>query len=78
MMSANTRRVSVHISETLDHAHREDIAVRLKYQPGIELALLDPDDPHGLMVEYEPEHFSEETLLDFISLHRVHPKIASS
>ncbi len=76
-MSVNTKRVSVRIPETLDHSHREDLAVRLEHQPGIKLALLEPDDPHGLTVEYEPEHFSEDTLLDFITLHGVHAKIVS-
>ncbi len=74
-MSADTRRVSIHIPEALDHSRREELAVRLEHQPGIELALLDPDDPHGMTVEYRPERFSEITLLDFISLHGVHAQV---
>ncbi len=76
-MSVNTKRVLIHISEALDHARRESLAVRLEHQPGIKLALLDPGDPHGLTVEYEPEHFSDDTLLDFIALQGVHAKINS-
>ncbi len=76
-MSVNTKRISVHISEDLDHSQREDLVVRMEHQPGIELALIDPDDPHGLTVEYCPDRFSEITLQDFLSLHGAHAKIIS-
>jgi len=73
-MSVDAKRVSIHIPEVLDHSRREELAVRLEHQPGIELALLDPDDPHELTVEYRPDRFSEITLLDFIALHGVHAR----
>jgi len=77
-MTVKTKRVSVHISEDLDHSKREDLVVRLEHQPGIELALLDPDDSHGLAVEYLPDRISKITLQDFLALHGVHAKIIST
>ncbi len=74
-MSADTRQVSIRLAETLDHSAREELAVRLEHQPGIELALLDPDDSHRLKVTYHPGRFSTTTLLDFISLHGVHATV---
>ncbi len=74
-MSADTKRVSIHLEEALNHAEREELAVRLEHQPGIELALLDPKDSHRLIVEYRPERFSRTTLLDFIALHGVHAEV---
>ncbi len=75
-MPEKTRRVSIYLLEAADHTQREYLAVRLEHQPGIELALPDSGDPHALRVEYEPGHFSEETLLDFISLQGFHARMA--
>ncbi len=77
-MSAGTKRVSIHLEETLDHAEREELAIRLEHQPGVELALLDPENSHRLIVEYHPDRFSRTTLLDFITLHGVHAEMESS
>ncbi len=76
-MSVGRRRVLIHLKETLDHSAREDLAVRLEHQPGIALALPDPEHVHRLIVEYSPDRFSETTLLDFINLHGVHAEMVA-
>ncbi len=74
-MPSKTERVSIRVAELPEQYGRGVLIARMEHQTGIELALFGFDDPHRLMVQYRPDHFSHNTLLDYLGLHGIHGRI---
>ncbi|MFW5909997.1 MAG: hypothetical protein ACOCUM_04390 [Thiohalospira sp.] len=55
---------------------RQEIVALLEWEPGIQRAWFEHDDPRRLHVECDPTRFSEATLIDFVDRHGVHARVA--
>ena len=73
----NTQRMNLHIDEDIDLERRQEIVALLEWEPGIQRAWFEHDDPHRLYVECDTTHFSETTLVDFVDRHGVHARVAA-
>ncbi len=74
-MATDKQKVTIEIEETLDLDQQEELVFKFEEQRGIAMAVFNPENPHELTIEYDPEFFSHTTLCDFIAHHGYHPKI---
>lgn len=70
-------RKTLTIEEDTGLERRQEIVALLEWEPGIQRAWFEHDDPHRLYIECDPAHFSETTLVDFVDHHGVHARVAA-
>lgn len=74
-MSNEQKQVLVHIQDEMDVSQRSWLEAKLDHENGINAAWFDTDDPHRLVVQYEPDHFSHVTMLDTVKQYGFHGEI---
>ena len=67
--------VTIHIDETLDHAHLEQLRDRMLGESGVMGAVYHDEKPHLMIVEYDPTKNSSENLLNAIKTQGVHAEL---
>jgi len=68
-MADATHSTYLTLSDDADQDQRQALVMKLEWEPGVEHAVFDPHDAHRLRIDYDPEHFSELTLLDAVRGH---------
>jgi hypothetical protein len=67
--------VTIHIDETLDHAHLERLRDRMLAEAGVMGAAYHDEKPHLMIVEYDPAKNSSENLVKAIKTQGVHAEL---
>lgn len=67
--------VTIHIDETLDHAHLEQLRDKMLAETGVMGAVYHDEKPHLMIVEYDPVKNSSEKLLKVIKTQGVHAEL---
>ena len=67
--------VTVHIDETVDHAARERIADGVRALDGVVAASSHDEKAHLLIVEYNPDKVSSQTILARVRQAGVHAEL---
>ena len=67
--------VMIHIDPETTHSDREMLRDSLLQQSGVDAAAYHDDKPHLIMIEYDPDVVTSETLLKVISDKGIHGEL---
>lgn len=68
-------RIRIRIEDDLDTARRQDLVGKLEHAPGIACIYYPARTPHVLTLDYDPAHFSPDTLLDLVRRHGLRARL---
>lgn len=68
-MDINLADVTIHIDETLDDSGRNKLEEAFRGRDGVVSVLINPDRPHLVVVEYNPQTINSRDLVDIPRFH---------
>lgn len=74
-METRKADVTVHIDETLDHEHREEVRRALCNMEGVMEVRVPDQTPHLMVVEYDPLSVSSEDILHRVTRRGLHAEL---
>jgi hypothetical protein len=75
MMDINLADVTVHIDEALDDDGRSKLEQAFREREGVVSVLINPDRPHLVVVEYNPQIIKSRDLVDIPRFHGLHGEL---
>lgn len=68
-MSAIPKQIEIYITEDMDVIRRSWLLATILYKEGIISAWFDHEDHHRLVIRFEQDKFSNNTLLDVVRIY---------
>ena len=67
--------VLIHIDPETSHDEREKLRDSILSQKGVDAAAYHDDKPHLMMIEYDPDEISSESLLKVVETKGIHAEL---
>ena len=74
-MSVNQKQIEIYIKEDMDLTRRSWLITTFLHKEGIISAWFEHEDHHQLVIRFEQDKFSSNTLLDVVKMHGYQGKI---
>ena len=74
-MSKYTADILFHIDEKLDEQKVHEVEYNMAFQKGVRSACVNCDNPHLMLIDYDPMEVKAKALLGALTAHGVHAEM---